>query len=147
MLFRNYLPLKNWGLSFKQSWVPFTKGCIVQSLVECGQVVLEKIFEFLLMYFYYFIIIFILEKDRALHLNKLGSPSTKDAMYQVWLKLVQWFFNIGFFNFGNVFLLFHNYLPLEKAGLFIWINLDSLYPRMLCAKIVWNWSSGSWEDF
>ena len=33
-----------------------------------------------------------LENDRALHLNKLESPSTKDALCQVWLKLVQGFF-------------------------------------------------------
>ena len=32
-----------------------------------------------------------LEKDGALHLNKLESPSPKDALSQVWLKLNQWF--------------------------------------------------------
>ena len=32
-----------------------------------------------------------LEKGRALHLNKLESPSPKDALCQVWLKLAQWF--------------------------------------------------------
>ena len=29
-----------------------------------------------------------LEKGRALHLNKIESPSPKDALCQVWLKLV-----------------------------------------------------------
>ena len=29
---------------------------------------------------------------------------------------------------------------------FIWRNLNPLHPRVLCAKIVWNWISGS-EDF
>ena len=33
-----------------------------------------------------------LEKGRALHLNKLESPWTKDALCQVWLKLALWFF-------------------------------------------------------
>ena len=42
--------------------------------------------------------------------------------------------------------LFRNYLPLEKAGPFIWINLNSLHPRMLCAKFGWNWLSGSGEE-
>ena len=31
------------------------------------------------------------EKGGALHLNKLESPSPKDALCQVWLKLAQWF--------------------------------------------------------
>ena len=28
---------------------------------------------------------------------------------------------------------------------FIWINLNLLHPRMLCAKFGWNWPSGSGE--
>ena len=32
-----------------------------------------------------------LEKGWALHLNKLESPSPKDALCQVWLNLAQWF--------------------------------------------------------
>ena len=32
-----------------------------------------------------------LEKGVALHLNKLESPTPKDALCQVWLKLAQWF--------------------------------------------------------
>ena len=38
------------------------------------------------MYFHYFVIKE-LEKDGALHLNKLESPSPNDALYQVWLNL------------------------------------------------------------
>ena len=41
-LFRDYLPLETGGPSFKQTWNPFTQGCIVLSLVEIGQVVMEK---------------------------------------------------------------------------------------------------------
>ena len=37
--------------------------------------------------------------------------------------------------------------PLEKrAGSFIWIKLNPLYPRMLCAKFGWNCSIGSGEE-
>ena len=32
-----------------------------------------------------------LEKDVTLHLNKLASLSPKDALWQVWLKMAQWF--------------------------------------------------------
>ena len=55
-------------------------------------------------------------KGRALHLNKLEFPSPKDALCHVWLKLAQWFWRRRFFNFVNVFLIFCNYLPLEKDG-------------------------------
>ena len=51
-----------------------------------------------------------------------------------------------FLNFVNLFSLLLNYLPLEKSGPFIWTNLNSFHPRMLCAKFGWNWPSGSWEE-
>ena len=38
--------------------------------------------------------------------------------------------------------------PWKRAWSFIWSNLNSLYPRMLCAKFAWNRPSGSGkEDF
>ena len=52
----------------------------------------------------------------VLHLNKLESPSPKDALCQVWLKLAKWFWRRIFFKFVIIFSLFHNYLPLEKVG-------------------------------
>ena len=70
-----------------------------------------------------------LEKGGALHLNKLESPSPKDALCQVWLKLAQWFWRRGLFNFVNVFSLFHNYLPLEKGGALHLKKLESPSPR------------------
>ena len=85
---------KERGPSFDQSWIPFTQGCFMQSLVEIGSVVLEKkIFLSSSMYFSYFIII---------------SP---------WIR-------------GPIF----------------WTNLNSLHPRILCAKFGWNWPSGSGEE-
>ena len=39
----NYLPLaKGRAPLFEQTWIPFTQGCFVPSLVEIGPVVLEK---------------------------------------------------------------------------------------------------------
>ena len=54
----------------------------------------------------------LLKKGVALHLNKLNlSPiTTKDALCQVWLKLVQEFWRRRFSNFISVFSLFRNYL-------------------------------------
>ena len=40
-------------------------------------------------------------------------------------------------------LLFEIISPWKRAGSFIWINLNSLLPRMFCAKFGWNWFSGS----
>jgi hypothetical protein len=34
---------------------------------------------------------FSLGKDFAIHLNRLETASSKDNLYQVWLKLAQWF--------------------------------------------------------
>ena len=51
-------------------------------------------------------------QNAGLYLNKLESPSPKDALRQVCLKLVQ---EKIFFNFVNVFLLFRNYISLEMG--------------------------------
>ena len=63
------------------------------------------------------------------HLKKLESPSPKDAMCQDWLKLAQWFWRGEFFYFVNVFLLFCNYLPLEKGGVLHLNKLESPSPK------------------
>ena len=36
--------------------------------------------------------------------------------------------------------------PCNRAGPFIWTNLNPLHPRIFCAKFGWNWPSGSWEE-
>ena len=50
----------------------------------------------------------------AHHLNKPVFPSVKDALCQVWLKYAQKFLRRSL-NFGNLFLLFSNYLSLETG--------------------------------
>ena len=49
-------------------------------------------------------------------MNKLESPSPKDDLCQVWLKLAQWLWRRRFLKFVNVISQFRNYLPLEKGG-------------------------------
>ena len=49
-------------------------------------------------------------------------------------------------DFKILSMYFHYFIiicPNKKAGLFIWINFNILYQRMLCARFGWNWSSGS----
>ena len=79
--------------------------------------------------FHYFAIISPLEKGRALHLNKIESPSLKDALCNVWLILAKWFRRRRFLNFFNVFSLFRNYLPLEKGGALHLNKFESLSPK------------------
>ena len=87
------------GPSFEKSWIFSTQGCFVQSLVEIDVVVLNKKilknFNIILLFCYYLP----LEKGMAFHLNKLESPSSKDALCQVLMKLTLWFWR-------NFFLLF-----------------------------------------
>ena len=79
-------------------------------------------------------------------LNKLKSPSPKDALCQVWLKSVQWFWRWRFYKFRQCILLFYSCFPWKKAWPFIRTNLNFHYPRMLCVKFGWNWHSGSGEE-
>ena len=97
------------------------------SLVEISSAVLEKkIFKFRQCIFTNYLP---LVKGWAHHLNKLESPSPKDALCQVWLKLAQWFWRRRIFNFVNVFSLLRNYLPLEKGGAHHLNKLESPSPK------------------
>ena len=93
------------------------------------------------MYFRYFCNNLPLEMGWVLNLNKLESPPPKDALWQVWLKMAEWFWRRRFLNFVNVFSLFRNYLPLEKGGVlhlcfdnFIDQGVIHIHPRK-CYKL------------
>ena len=96
-------------------------------LVEIGSVVQQKKF------FFNFVSVFslfrnylLLENGGALHLNNVESPSPKDALCQVWLKLAQWFWRR---NFVNVFSLFCNYLLLQNGRVLHLNNVESSSPK------------------
>ena len=78
----------------------------------------------------YFVLISPWKRTGALHLNKLESPSPKDALCLVWLKMAQRFLRRRFF-FINVILLFSNYLPLEKGRALHLKKLESPSPKNL----------------
>ena len=50
------------------------------------------------------------------------------------LKLARWFWKRKFLNFVNEICYFGIIYPWKRAGPFIWINFNPLYPRMLCSK-------------
>jgi hypothetical protein len=62
-----------------------------------------------------------LGRGYPLLLNKPESPSTKDDLCQVWLKLAQWFWRRRFLNDPTPFLHFCDYLPFEE-GLTLYLN-------------------------
>jgi hypothetical protein len=79
-------------------------------MIEFGLLVLEKKIFLNLLFRYYLP----LEKGYSLGLNKLESPSPKNDLCQVWLKLAQWFWIGRFLNDPNLFLHFCDYLPFEE---------------------------------
>jgi hypothetical protein len=55
-----------------------------------------------------------LERGLPLSLNKLESPSPKDDLCQVWLKLALWFWRRRLLNDPTPFLHFFYYLPFDE---------------------------------
>ena len=125
--------------SFKQTWIPFTKGCFLPNLVEIGPAVLEKkIFKF----------------RQCILTISWSSPLGKGlglSFEQTWFLITQWgivpslklaegFWRRGFLNFAII-------SPWKRVGPFTWTNLNPHHPRRHCAKFGWNWHSDSGEDF
>ena len=134
-LFRNYIPLEKGGaLHLNKLESPSPNDALCQVWLKLAQWFWRRRFFNFVDVFSLFRNYLPLEKGRAHHLNKLESPSPKDALCQVWLKLAQWFQKRRFLNFVNVFSLFPNYLPLEKSGALHLNKHESLHPKMPCAK-------------
>ena len=100
-------------LSFEQIWNPLPPRILVaKSGWNCPSDSEEEYFKISSMFFRYFVIIS-LRNGRGIYFKKLESPSRKNALCQILMKLAQWFWR-RFLNFINVFLPFHNYPFLEK---------------------------------
>ena len=87
------------------------------------------------MFFRYFEIISPWKGAGAVILNKLESPSPKDALCQGWLKLAQWFWRRRFLNFVNVIFNFVIISPWKRTGSFIRINLNPRHLSTLWALV------------
>ena len=94
-----------------------------------------------------FLIYLPLGKAGVLHLKKLKSPSTQDALCQVWFKLAQWFWRRRFLNFVNEFLLFHNYLPLERDRALHLNILESPSPKDALCQVQLKLAQRFWRRF
>ena len=107
------------GPAFEQTWTPPPKDDLCQVWLKLAWWFWRKflnIFNIILNFHFYLL----LEKDVALHLNKLESPSSKDALGQDWMKSAQWFLRRRLLNIFNIILYFcyMYYLPLEKGVAF-----------------------------
>ena len=129
-LFRNYLLLEKSGaLHLNKLESPLPKNDFGRFWLKMAKWFWTRIFFLVVNVFSEFRNYLPLEKDGALHLNKLESPSPKDDLCQVWLKLAQLFLRRRFFKFVIVFLQFCNYLPLEKGRALHLNILESPSPK------------------
>ena len=81
----------------------------------------------------YIIVITVLSplgKDGALHLNWHDLQPHKVSLCQIWLKMIHMLWKSKTFKCCNVLLSTLG----NRAGSFIWTNINTRHPRMLCAK-------------
>ena len=81
LLFCNYLHLEKGGPVIWQTWIFITQGFFVPISVEIGSVVLENKISKFCQCIFTISYLSPLEKGKALHLNKLDSPSPKSAKF------------------------------------------------------------------
>ena len=133
-LFPNYLPFEKCvALHLQKLESPFPGSNLCQVWLELAHWFwrsrLLKVVTLLLLFSNYLPF----GKGVVLHLDKLESPSPKDALCQDWLKLAQWFWRRRFLKVVNLFLLFPIISPLGRAWPFNWTDLNPLYPGdILC---------------
>ena len=90
-------------LHLKKLEYPSPKDALCQVLIKLAQCLWRRGFFNFLNVFSLFQNYLPFEKGRALHLNKLESTLLKDALYQVWLKLVWWFWRRRFLILSSIF--------------------------------------------
>ena len=91
-LFRYNLPIeKGMTLHLNKHESPSPRDVYCQVWLNMIQWVWRRRIFYLVKVFLLFLYYLPLEKDKALHLNKLESPLPKDALYQVWMKMALWF--------------------------------------------------------
>jgi hypothetical protein len=142
--FCDYLPFEeDLDLNLNKLEFPSPKD----NLYQVWLILEKKIFKYFQCKFLLFCYYISLEKGYPLlPLNNLESPSSKDDLCQVWLKLALWFWRTRFLSDPPHFYIFVIISPLKKTWPFIWTNLNSLHPSIICIKFDWIWYAGSGEE-
>ena len=145
-LFRNYLPLeKGTALHLNKLESPSSIDALCQVWSKLAQWFWRRRFLNFVNVCSLFRNNLPLEKGAALHLNKLESPSPKDALCQVWLKLAHWFWRRRVFNFFTVFSLFRSYVPLEKGAALHLNKLESPSPKDALCQVRFKLAQWFWR--
>ena len=123
-LFLYYLILE----IFEHSWMSFTQGCFVPSLVEIVPVGLKKkIFKFCQCIFAISLLSHLWKRPGSF----IWIPFTKGCFVT---RLVKIDFVVldkkNFFKFRQCII-----SPWKRAGPFVWTNFNPLYPRIFCANL------------
>ena len=139
-----YLPMKNWmALHLNKFLLP--KNTLWQVKLILAKRFLRRILSKCICIFLRCCYYLPWEKGKSLHLTSHKFPLPRDNLYQVGLKLAQWFWSKRFSKVVKVFSLCGYDLPLENAWPFIWTYLNPLYLRIhLRDYLSWYWPSGSW---
>ena len=145
LLFPNYLPFKKGVvLHLNKLESPSPNNVLCQFCLKLDQWFGRRRF------FCFQLIVTISQLFRPLRrtwlfIDKLESPPPNDALCQVWLKLAQWFWRKRFLKVVNLFLLFPNYLPLEK-DLALHLNiLESPSPGDTLCQVWLKLAKWSWR--
>jgi hypothetical protein len=117
----------------EQFWIYITSDSFHVNMTFSGSVIL-KIFKWTSL-FLHFCDYLPFEEDLALYLNNLEFPLPKDVLCRVWLKLACWF-SRRILKMFSVFLLFCDYLPLEKGNPLHLNNRDSLPQGWFVSSLV-----------
>ena len=126
-LFRNYLRMEKEGALNWNNIESLSQKDNLAKLVYIAQWFWRRRFFKMCHWFFPKSLFFPFERDGALHLNKLESPSPNDSLGEVWLKLPTGSGEDDFFKFVNGFLIFFNYLHVEINGVLYLKKLNTLH--------------------
>ena len=126
----------------EETWIPLIASCknvLCQVWLKFAQWFLRRRFLNVINAFSLFRNYLPLEKGVILHLNKLEFPSPKDALCQVWLKLVKRFYSWRFLNFpfDKGVALYVNKLEFpspKKCFVLNFVEIGSLFPEKKILK-------------
>ena len=145
MYFHYFIIISTWNL--EKDYIPIPQGWFLPSLVEIITVFWRRRFLNFVNLFLLFRNYFPLEQDAALQLDKIESPSPKDALCQVWLKLAPWFRRRKTFKILSMyfccFVIISHWI---RTGPSIESH-ESHSSNDVYTKFCWNWHSGSGVKF